>query len=86
MDWQKAWEALPVTIISASVIAAALAAIFNVIIALINNQRLKSIEKDKKMTDIQKYRYTNLYELIKTWHNYDAKTTGCSLMARLAGK
>jgi hypothetical protein len=61
---------LPV-IISVGVVAAAIAAIANVIVALMNNKRLKGIEKDKKMTEIQKYRYTQLYEIIKHWYDFD---------------
>ncbi|MCL2500394.1 MAG: hypothetical protein FWE90_08665 [Defluviitaleaceae bacterium] len=76
MDWQSAWEGLPTVIISTAVIAAAIAAIFNLIINLINNNRLKSIEKSKKMTEIQKYRYTNLYELVKGWNEHSTKVNG----------
>lgn len=73
MNWEAAWDGLPTTIISASVIAAAISGIINSIITLMNNKRLKSIEHEKKMTDIQKYRYTNLYDLVKHWNDYLTK-------------
>lgn len=76
MDWKTAWETIPTIVISTSVITAALAAIVNVIIALMNNRKLKIIENTKKMTEIQKYRYTNLFELIKGWHSYDSIYSG----------
>lgn len=73
MEWKDSWDSLPSVIFNASVLAAAIASIFNFIVASVNNRRLKKIEESKKLTSIQQYRYTNLYELIKHWHEYDSK-------------
>jgi hypothetical protein len=63
-------------IISVGVVAAVIGAIANVIVALMNNRRLKRIEKDKKMSEIQRYRYTQLYEIIKHWYDYGTDVKG----------
>jgi len=53
--------------LSAAVIAAAVGAIANVIISIINNRRLKLLEKDKKATELQRFRYTELCGFVKAW-------------------
>ncbi len=67
------WEILPTALISTAVFAAAIAAIANVVIAVLSNHRLKMIEKKHKMDEIEKYRYTHLYDIILNWHSYDTK-------------
>jgi len=70
------WENISPVLISVGVISAALAAIANVVVSVMNNRRLKAIEKDKRMTEIQKYRYTNLYNIVKNWEAYSTKFEG----------
>lgn len=63
-------------ILTAAVFAALITSIVNVIISLINSHRLKKLEEKKQMQEIDKYRYTRLYELIMNWHKYDTKKKG----------
>lgn len=63
-------------ILTTAVFAALITSIANIIISLINNHRLKSIEKQKQMNEIDKYRYSRLYELVLNWHNYDSDQRG----------
>lgn len=63
-------------ILTAAVFAALITSIANVIISLINNHRLKKIEDQKKINEIDKYRYSRLYELIINWHKYDSEVKG----------
>jgi hypothetical protein len=66
------WEILSPVIISVGVIAAVIAAIANVTVTLMNNHRLKAIEEKREMTEIDKYRYTRLYEIVMNWNGYAA--------------
>jgi len=59
------WNTLSSILISTAVIAAALAAIANVIVALMNNARLRSIDKDKRKSELIQYRYTKLYSVLQ---------------------
>lgn len=63
-------------ILTTAVFAALITSIANVIISLINNHRLKKIEENKQMNEIDKYRYSRLYELVINWHKYDSKVEG----------
>lgn len=63
-------------ILTAAVFAALISSIANIVISLINNHRLKSIEKEKRLNDIDKYRYSRLYDLVVRWHEYDSEYTG----------
>lgn len=72
-DWNNILNSV---VITAGVFAALITAIANIIISIINNIRLKSIEKKKELNEIDKYRYSRLYELILNWHNYDSQYTG----------
>lgn len=63
-------------ILTATVFAALLSSIVNIIISLINNRKLKKIEKQKQMNEIDKYRYSRLYELVLNWYDYDTETAG----------
>lgn len=63
-------------ILSATVFAALVTSIGNIIISLMNNHRLKKIEKQKQMNEIDKYRYNRLYELVLNWHKYDSVQRG----------
>lgn len=67
---------LNTVILTAGVFAAIVTSVTNIIISLINNHRLKSIESQKQLTEIDKYRYRKLYELILNWHNYDSPNQG----------
>lgn len=63
-------------ILTAAVFAALITSIANIIISLVNNHRLKKIENKKQMNEIDKYRYSRLYELILNWHKYDSEVKG----------
>ena len=63
-------------ILTATVFAAFITSIANIIISLINSYRLKQIESQKKINEIDKYRYSRLYELIINWHKYDSEIKG----------
>ena len=63
-------------ILTATVFAALITSIVNIAISLINNHRLKNIEKQKQMNEIDKYRYSRLYELVLNWHKYDSDQVG----------
>lgn len=63
-------------ILTAVVFAALITSIANIIISLMNNHRLKKLDKQKQMNEIDKYRYSKLYELILNWHKYDAEQSG----------
>ncbi len=61
-------------VFTAAVFAALVTSIANIIISLINGQRLKNIEMQKQLNEIDKYRYSRLYELVLNWHQYDSDT------------
>ena len=63
-------------ILTATVFAALITSIANIVISLINSYRLKHIEDKKKINEIDKYRYSRLYELIINWHKYDSELKG----------
>ena len=67
---------LNTVILTATVFAALISSIANIIISLINNHRLKSLESKKQLNDIDKYRYSRLYELVLKWHEYDSENSG----------
>lgn len=69
-------EFFTTVILTAVVFAALVTSIANIIISLMNNWRLKKIEKQKQMNEIDKYRYSRLYELILNWHKYDSAQRG----------
>ena len=60
-------------VLTSAVFAAFTTSAANVVISIMNNKRLKGIEKQKELNEIDKYRYSRLYELILNWHNYDTK-------------
>ncbi len=63
-------------LLTATVFAALISSIANIIISIMNNHRLKRIEKEKQLNDIDKYRYSRLYELLLNWHTYDSEYSG----------
>ena len=67
---------LNTVILTATVFAALISSIANIIISLINNHRLKSLESKKQLNDIDKYRYSRLYELVLKWPEYDSEDSG----------
>jgi len=69
-------EFFTTVILTAAVFAALVTSIANIIISLMNNWRLKKIEKQKQMNEIDKHRYSRLYELILNWHKYDSAQRG----------
>lgn len=69
-------EILSTAILTGTVFAALITSIANIIISLMNNHRLKKLEKQKHMNEIDKYRYSRLYDLILNWHKYDSDLKG----------
>lgn len=69
-------EIFSTVVLTATVFAALITSIANIIISLVNNHRLKKMEKQKKINEIDKYRYSRLYELILNWHKYDSDLQG----------
>ncbi len=63
-------------ILTTTVFAALITSIANIIISLINSYRLKNIEEQKKINEIDKYRYSRLHELLMNWHQYDSEIKG----------
>ena len=63
-------------IISTAVLAALVTSIVNIIISLMNSYQLKKMEQQKQMDEIDRYRYSRLYELILNWHKYDSPQKG----------
>jgi len=53
------------TIAAPAVIAATVSALASVVIAIQNNQRLKAIEKNKRINELTQYRYTKLYSILE---------------------
>ena len=72
----KISDFLYTVILTATVFTAFITSIANIIISLINSYRLKQIEAQKKINEIDKYRYSRLYELIVNWHKYDSEIKG----------
>lgn len=66
-------------VLTAAVFAAIVTSVTNLIICIANGQRLKKIEKQKQQNEIDKYRYTRLYELILNWHKFDSEFSGESV-------
>lgn len=62
-------------VLTAGVFAALISSIANIIISIMNNYRLKDIEKIKQANEIDKYRYSKLYELRQKWEDYDLDTS-----------
>lgn len=58
-------------IISSAVLAALVTSITNIIVSILNNRKLKIIEKQRKVSEIDKYRYTCLYEILTHWYKHD---------------
>ena len=63
-------------ILTTTVFAALITSIANIIISLINSYRLKHIEEQKKLNEIDKYRYSRLHEILINWHKYDSAQRG----------
>lgn len=63
-------------VLTAGVFAALITSVANIVISIFNNSRLKTIEKNKQMTEIEKYRYSRLYELILNWSDYNSEWKG----------
>lgn len=63
-------------VLTAGVFAAFITSLANIIITLFNNHRLNVIEKKKEMQEMDKYRYSHLYDLLLNWQKYDFPTEG----------
>lgn len=72
-------------ILTSVVFAAFVTSVANTIISLISNNRIKTIEKQKRNDEIKTYRYTKLYEMSLQWTNmntpYDTKNKSISEIA-----
>ncbi len=79
MDSNNQPDIINSAVLTAAVFAAIVTSVTNLIISIANGQRLKKIEKQKQQNEIEKYRYTRLYELILNWHNYDSEFSGESV-------
>lgn len=65
-------EFFTTVILTAAVFAALVTSIANIIISLMNNWRLKKIEKQKQMNEIDKYRYQLIQECISDGTLYES--------------
>ena len=63
-------------VLTAGVFAAFITSLANIIITLFNNHRLNAIEKKKEMQEMDRYRYSHLYDLLLNWQKYDFPTEG----------
>ena len=61
------WSVLSPIFVSTAVVAAVLGAIANIVISLMNNMRLKTIEANKRSNEINTYRYTQLCTILQGW-------------------
>ncbi len=64
------WETLSPILISVGVISATIAAIANVFVSIINNRRLKLLEKYRRENEIEKYRYIQIHDMLVHWDKY----------------
>lgn len=62
-------------LLSSAVFAALITSITNLIISLINNRRLKKLEKKKSKSEINQYRYSRLYEVLLNLEKYESELT-----------
>ena len=60
-------------IVTPCVIAALITSIFNIVISKMNNNHLKKAENDRRISEMDKYRYTRLCDMLANWHNYSSK-------------
>ncbi len=58
-------------LLTSAVIASLVTSVANIIIAIFNNHRLKSIEKKKRINELITYRYTHLFDMLLKWREYD---------------
>ncbi len=58
--------------LTSAVMASLVTSLANITIAIFNNYRLKSIEKKKRVNELTTYRYTQLFDMLLKWKEYDA--------------
>lgn len=58
-------------LLTSAVIASLVTSVANIILAIFNNNRLKSIEKETRMNELITYRYTHLFDMLLKWKEYD---------------
>lgn len=80
------WNTFTSVFISSAVAAAAVAAIANVVVSILNNRRLKAIEVDKRNNELIQYRYTKLYALLEKIKSFERPTAGLALSNETRGK
>ena len=64
-------------VVMAAVVTAIVSALTfagNIVIAIVNNNRLKAIERDKHLSKLEEYRYTKLYALLEEFQENVAFT------------
>jgi len=59
------WDTLSPILISVGVIAATIAAIANIVVARMNSNYLRSLENDRRKSELVQYRYTKLYSILE---------------------
>lgn len=64
-------ENIIMILFTSAVIASFVTSVANIIIAIINNHRLKLIEKEKQKNVLTAYRYKCLHEMLLKWQEYD---------------
>ena len=52
-------------VLTSAVVAAALAAIANVLVAILNNRRLKTLSQKERIDALVRYRYTKLFSILE---------------------
>lgn len=57
-------------VLTSTVIASLVTYVINIIIAIMNNHRLKIIENDKRANELTTFRYTQLYEMLLKWDDF----------------
>ncbi len=64
-------ESVVTILLTSAVMASLVTSLANIIIAVFNNRRLKSIEKEKQKNELVTYRYTHLFDMLLKWKEYD---------------
>lgn len=64
-------ESIITILLTSAVMASLVTSLANIVIAVFNNRRLKSIEKEKQKNELTTYRYTHLFDMLLKWEEYD---------------
>lgn len=58
-------------VLTSAVVASLVTSIANILIAILNNHKIVSIEKEKQKNSLISYRYKCLYEMLLKWQEYN---------------